>query len=129
MNSKNESNVASIAPVLLVRDIHASVEWYRKKLGCRIDKIWGEPPSFAMAYFGGSIIMLKQSENAPRNNAAAAPDTWDAYLWVRDLNAIARKLTAAKVDMHRGPEKTPYECEELEIRDPDGHILCFGYCW
>ena len=91
-----------------------------------VDQIWGEPPVFAMANFGPVTIMLKQSEKGPRNNHPSDPLMWDAYLWVKDLEAIEKAFRASGVDIHREPEETDYGCRELEICDPDGHILCFG---
>ncbi|MFQ5564025.1 MAG: VOC family protein [Parvularculaceae bacterium] len=121
--------VDSVAPVLLVDDIHRSVQWYTEKAGFSVDKIWGDPPSFAMARRGGVIIMLKESDAGPRANAAALPNMWDAYIRVKSMEETMKALIANGVEDICGPEKTPYDCEEITVRDPDGHILCFGHCW
>ena len=128
MKDATQSNVDSIAPILLVRDIYASVDWYTDKLGFKVEKIWGEPPSFAMANAGDCTIMLKQSQKGPRDNAASLSGMWDAYIWVRDMKPVMEMLQSGGVAIHRGPEEAPYGCEEVEVRDPDGHLLCFGAC-
>ena len=115
-----------VAPVFLVKDIHQSVDWYTNKLGFEVEKVWGEPPAFAMADFGLATIMLKQSANGPRTNHESDPNMWDAYFWVSKLKKLEQAFRENGVDIHRGPEETGYGFRELEIRDPDGHILCFG---
>ena len=40
--------ILSGAPVLLVKDVVASANYFRDKLGFSYDKIWGDPPDFCM---------------------------------------------------------------------------------
>jgi uncharacterized glyoxalase superfamily protein PhnB len=47
---------------------------------------------------------------------------------VRDIDAVEARLKAAGVPIYRGPKKTPYGCTEIEVKDPDGHLIAFGYC-
>ncbi len=128
MNAREDRNVIDVAPVLLVNDIHRAVSFYTEKLGFTVNELHGEPPSFAMAMSNDKTIMLKQSAGGPRENAASLSGVWDVYLWVRDIDAVAETLRSAGVAIHRGPEKTPYGCTEIEIKDPDGHLIAFGFC-
>jgi len=120
--------VDTIAPVLLVNDIHASVAWYTEKLGFSVDQIWGEPPTFAMANLNEMTIMLKQSKNGPRNNAESDPHMWDVYIWIDDMPAALARLKQHNIGLNRGPDQMDYGCLEIEILDPDGHIICLGEC-
>ncbi len=128
MPEADAHNIINAAPVLLVNDIHKAVAFYTKKLGFVVDRLYGEPPSFAMVNAGNTTIMLKQSTGGPRPNAQSLSGMWDVYLWVRDLNAVETMLSSNNVPITRGPEKTPYDCTEIEINDPDGHVVAFGYC-
>jgi hypothetical protein len=58
----------------------------------------------------------------PRPNGTA----WDMHLRIADLAAEETALRAAGVAITRGPEPTEYGMIELEVRDPDGHRVCFG---
>lgn len=118
--------IIDAAPVLLVRDIRRAVDFYTKKLWFQVDDLHGEPPSFAMANAGATTIMLKESADGPRPNAVE--EMWDVYLWVGDIDAVETALSAAGVPIVRGPSKTPYGCAEIEIDDPDGHRIAFGFC-
>lgn len=123
------SNAVGIAPYLLVADIRRSVAWYTDKLGFKVDKIWGAPPVFTIARLDDVSLMLKQSPDAPSVAANNPDDAWNAYIWVRDIQAVETRLREQGVALRRGPEKTPYDCEEIEVADPDGHVICFGACW
>ncbi len=126
MTDPAAANAAAIAPYLLVADIHRSVAWYTDKIGFEVDTLWGEPPVFTIAKFGDVSLMLKQSPDAPSVVTKREDDAWNAYIWVRDIKAIEERLRGKGVAFRRGPEKTDYGCVEIEIADPDGHVLCFG---
>lgn len=128
MNKHCANEIIDAAPVLLVADIRAAVSFYQEKLGFVVDQIHGEPPSFAMANAGETTIMLKQAKSGPCPNSQSLAGFWDVYLWVRDINAVAESLVRRDVAIIRGPEMTSHGCEELDIRDPDGHVIVFGYC-
>ena len=117
-----------IAPVLMVSDIYASVAWYTDKLGFSVEQIWGDPPSFAIAEHGSTSIMLKQSANGSCRNDTSLAGMWDIYLWVSDIDKVKSLLTSGNVSILRGPTKQPYGCTEIELNDPDGHVIAFGYC-
>jgi len=119
----------NLAPVLLVRDIQASVAWYMEKLGFRVNELHGEPPSFAIANFGDHCsIMLKQSSGGAVLNHQSLTNMWDVYIWVGNIGATHAHLISRNVDIVCGPQDQPYGCREIEIRDPDGYILCLGEC-
>lgn len=117
------------SPVLLVTDIHAAVAWWRDALGFTTERLFGEPPSFAMVKRDGVIVMLAQHAGAPAANNLAASTMWDVYLWVDDAKAVAARLAGAGFAVVRGPEPTGYACEEVETLTPDGHRICLGACW
>ncbi|MCZ7644306.1 MAG: hypothetical protein M5U26_03335 [Planctomycetota bacterium] len=58
-----------VAPYLLVGDVAKAAHWYRDRLGFGFERLWGEPPSFAMVGRGGATLMLKQApgENPGRH--------------------------------------------------------------
>ena len=122
----------SCAGVLVVQDIHRSVAFYRDQLGFEIAEIWGDPPSFAIADTPRASIMLKQaaSDAGPdiaRPNTTRVGGLWDIYIWVQDLPPIIAHLAATNTP-HTVPEEMPYGCTEIVVTDPDGYLICFGYC-
>lgn len=125
-------SLISCAAVLVVRDIHQSVAFYRDRLGFGVAEIWGDPPSFAIADTPRASIMLKQvnggdgSKN-PVPNKTRVGGLWDAYIWVRDLKPVTDHLAATGTE-HSVPEEMSYGCTEIVVTDPDGYLICFGYC-
>jgi uncharacterized glyoxalase superfamily protein PhnB len=82
--------VLGIAPYFLVRDVVKAAEYYRDVLGFSYSRFWGEPPCFCMPQRDGVIIMLSQVTDPSliRPNSAAREETWDAYVWVKDADAL-----------------------------------------
>ena len=109
------------APVLQVKDVVASEVFYREKLGFETAGFWGEPPCFCIVGRGAVTLFLDQG----RTKDAAPPvnQYWAAYVYVDDVDAYLAELKGQQVEIVRGPEDAPYGCREIDIRDPDGHIL------
>jgi len=112
------------APVLQVRDIQRSVHHFTERLGFRVNGIWGEPPCFAIVGRGTVTIML----DAACNESAPIPlnQSWAAYIYVDDIDALVAEYEQSGAEIVRGPEDAPYGCREIDVRDPDGHLICFG---
>lgn len=126
--AENSHRVVDIAPVLLVTDLSASLAWYHLIGFDATDGVHGEPPVFAMVDHKGSTIMLRQSENGPQRNHKSVEGMWDVYVWIKSAEATLAHLQSNGVAIIRGPTETPYGCTEIEVHDPDGHIICFGAC-
>ena len=58
------SKIVSSASVLLVKDVVASANYYRDKVGFQYDKFFGDPPGFCVLYRDGFCLMLKQVDAA-----------------------------------------------------------------
>lgn len=120
----------SIAPFFYVDDVVVAANYYRDTLGFHYERLWGEPPAFAMVKRAGVIIMLSQNELAGviRPNRTVDPDggAWDAYVWVDDADALHAEFSAKGVTIARPPCDQEYGCRDFEIDDISGYRLCFG---
>lgn len=130
--SPTAKNIQAVACVLVVSDIHRSAAFYQEKLGFRVEQIWGDPPGFAIADAPGGAIMLKQSVSeadagTTRPNHKEVGDLWDAYIWVKNLEPVLADLKNRGTEVTE-PFETVYGCTEMTVNDPDGYIICFGYC-
>lgn len=120
--------ITASAPVLLVRDVVASADYFRDRLGFSYDRLWGDPPDFCMVDRDGHKVMLSQ---APAD-AELVPHwrvvdmMWDVYFWVDDVDAIYEELQrrGAIIDYELGVK--PYDVKEFGVRDLDGHDIAFG---
>jgi len=122
----------NIAPYFIVDDVVATANFYRDKLGFKYDRFWGEPPCFCMVHRNGITIMLSQSSKTgimrPNHLARGEDDdSWDAYIWVDDADALFREFQPKGVKIPRGICDQPYGCRDFDVEDCNGYRLCFGH--
>lgn len=120
----------SIAPYFLVRDVVVAAEYYRDALGFSYTRFWGEPPCFCMPHRDGLIIMLSQTQDASiirPNSKARREKSWDAYVWVKDADALYAEVKPRGAIIAYEPVlKEEYGNREFGVRDLDGYLLAFG---
>ena len=128
-----------IVPNLMVSDLPASLDFYLGviglELGFRIDAahrmVEGdshEGAVFATLKWGEHELMLQtvasMSEDVPGMTADQAPTPGGTvYFRGFEPDAIAERAGEAVI---RGPIQQWYGMREVYVRDPDGHVLCFG---
>jgi uncharacterized glyoxalase superfamily protein PhnB len=118
-----------IAPYFLVADVVKAAEHYRDKLGFTIrGYFFEEPPVFGMVGRGDEqIIMLSLIEGSRGGSNRDHKDIGiDAYLWVENVDALYAEFQRNGVDIVMPPTTRVYGMRELEVRDRDGYVLCFG---
>ena len=107
------------ATILEVKDVKISEAFFREKLGFQRGGMFGEPPVFCIASRDDVSIFLDQSRT-PR------PTPLNHYFYVDDVDGLAAELKSRGVEIIRGPCDQDYGCREIDVRDPDGHIIGFG---
>jgi len=120
-------------PCLLVPDVARTIAWYRTVLGFKNGGAWGDADeAFGMADLGDGLGFHFKAAGAfmPELDPAPTPETakLDAYIrmhgdTIRPLHAA---LKQAGVQVLGEPRDQPWQQRELLVRDPDGHVLCFG---
>ena len=122
------SRLTAIAPYFLVADVVRAAEYYRDKLGFTIQGYFlEEPPVFAMVGRDDLTIMLALMEGGRGgSNRDHKPIGLDAYLGTEDVDALYAELQASGADIVAPPVQRIYGMKELEVRDLDGYVLCFG---
>jgi len=120
--------ILGVAPHFFVSNIHQSVAYYRDVLGFACDKIWGEPPGFAMPRRDSIIVMLAQHCDKPPIRPNSLFDAWDAYFWVYDADELFDEFKSRGVLVHYEPcDQLYYGNREFAIKDPDGYVLAFAH--
>ncbi|MDQ6748375.1 MAG: VOC family protein [Candidatus Dormibacteraeota bacterium] len=118
-------------PVIVVRDIPASLAFYRDSLGFTVDMLEPpEQPSFASLKSGDAEIMLQTVEAMQQDipaavvpSAANVPIGLSGVLYheVDDLDAASARLPEDAVITRQ--RKAPYGMTETILRDPDGYVV------
>ncbi|MET9890642.1 VOC family protein [Streptomyces sp. NPDC006465] len=108
-------HVLSSRTLLRPTDPERSRAFYGGQLGLDIYREFGTGPERGTVYFlgGGFLEVAGRSETPP----SPALKLW---LQVADLTAAHEELTAAGVDVVRGPVREPWGLIEMWIADPDG---------
>ena len=115
-----------IAPVFLVRDVRASVAFWRDRVGFETAEIHGEPPSFAMPTRDDVTVMLVQvpeGVGVPPPNWRVVDKVNQAYVWVDDVDTVFEACLTHGIDVIRPPQDEPWGVRELHLCHPDGHVF------
>jgi uncharacterized glyoxalase superfamily protein PhnB len=120
--------IKGIAPEFLVADVTKAAEHYRDKLGFRIvGYFFEDPPVFAMVGRDEQIVMLSLTGGSRGgSNRGHKGEAIDAYLWVDDVEALFVEFQQSGADIAMPPTLRIYGMKEIEVRDLDGYVLCFG---
>jgi uncharacterized glyoxalase superfamily protein PhnB len=120
--------IKGVAPFFLVADVTKAAEFYRDKLGFKIIGYFSEdPPVFAMVGRDDKIVMLSLIETGRGgSNRSHKSEAIDAYFWVDDVDALYAEFQQSGADIVMAPTLRIYGMKELEVRDLDGYVLCFG---
>jgi catechol 2,3-dioxygenase-like lactoylglutathione lyase family enzyme len=113
-------------PVLRVRDVAATVAWYRRQLGFAAETFPERAPhEFAIMERDGVQVLVRADSGATR--AVDMHTGWDLYLWVdgADLGRLEAQFALAG-EIVRPISPMSSTIAELEVRDPDGYVLCIG---
>lgn len=116
------------APILLVKDVVTSANYYRDKVGFSYDRLWGDPPGFCILNRDGYNLMLSRVHDSKdiRPHYKIVQNMWNVYFWVDDATKMYEEMkqSGARIDYHLG--KKDYGCLEFGIQDVDGYDIAFG---
>lgn len=122
------NKILSVAPVLLVRDVVKSANYFRDKLGFSYDRFWGDPSNFCMVRRDGLTVMLSQAPEKAEliPHWRLVDKMWNVYFWVEDVEALYTEYqqSGVKIDYKLGLK--PYGVKEFGIQDLDDHDIAFG---
>ena len=122
------SKVIGSAPILLVKDVVASANYYRDKIGFTYDRFWGEPPCFCILHRDGFHLMLSQVEDSRYivPHYKVVEKMWNVYYWVNDAQRLYEEVKARGATIDYDVCDQPYGCREFGIQDLDGYDIAFG---
>src|SRR5690349_14997561 len=122
------ADIGLISPIFLVRNVPASLAFYRDRLGFAVThQDDPEHPALGIVQRGGAMLMFKDVgvpalPNLRRHEWAR----WDAYLYVPDPDALADEFSSRQVEFTVPLKDTSDGLRGFELRDPDGYVLFFG---
>jgi catechol 2,3-dioxygenase-like lactoylglutathione lyase family enzyme len=113
-------------PVLYVRDVRASAEFYRDQLGFQIDFLHGNPAFYCAVSRDGAALHLKfVHEPVFGPGRVEEEGLIMAFVPVDDLKALHAEYQAKGVPLAQAPTKQAWGGTDFHVRDPDGNRISF----
>src|SRR4030095_11708817 len=104
-----------VTPILSVQSLPASLDYYVKVLGFKVD--WNEPGIMACVSRDRCSLMLCEGDQGN-------PGSW-VWIGVGDVETLLAEYRAKGAKVRHPPPNYPWACE-MQIEDPDGHVLRLG---
>jgi len=124
-----EGGLSPAKPILNVADVPASLDYYGRVLGFRVEFAWsdttqfagGAAPTFAEIARDGCHLMLAQQ-------AQGGPGMWlHVDLQTRpELEALYHEYQRSGARVIEPPEDRPWSRREMRVQDLDGHTFRFS---
>ncbi len=111
----------TVEPVLAVRDVTATTDYYREVLGFEDVWTWGDPPTHGGANSDG--VQIQFSLNPAKAEMADGCNLW---IRVRDVVALHARHHAHAANIVEGLEPKPWGVTEYAVRDLNGYRLRFA---
>jgi catechol 2,3-dioxygenase-like lactoylglutathione lyase family enzyme len=122
-------NLESIRPFFIVKDLQASIAYYRDRLGFQLDfQGPADDPYCAGVSREGIGVMLKAitPEVLPcPNHTRHEWARWDAYIYTLDPDTLFEELTRRGVTFVKTLSFIDERLWGFEIADGDGYVIAF----
>jgi catechol 2,3-dioxygenase-like lactoylglutathione lyase family enzyme len=116
----------SATPILFVRDVPASAEFFRNRLGFTIDFLHGEPPFYGAVSRDGACLHLRFVHEPVFSEAAAREESLIvATIEVDDVRALFDEFQSRGVVFAQKVTKQNWGGTDFHVRDLDGNAVSF----
>jgi catechol 2,3-dioxygenase-like lactoylglutathione lyase family enzyme len=109
------SRIAQATPILRVKEFEASLAYYTEKLGFKVDWKTG---NFGSVTRDRCSLMLTE-------DAQGHSGTW-VWIGAQDTELLFTEWSQSGAMIRQGPTNFPWGSLEIQVTDPDGHVLRFG---
>ena len=121
------ARLQGISPIVPVRDVAATVAFYRDMLGFEV-RTQMDDGSFALVARDEAGVSLVRAED--EQALTATRTNISAYVWTQDVEGLWRELEPALSQLGEGRVRAPftqsYGMREFHVKDPDGFLIFFG---
>jgi catechol 2,3-dioxygenase-like lactoylglutathione lyase family enzyme len=123
------NNLLSIRPFFIVKDLPASIAYYRERLGFEVDfQGPDDDPYYAGVSRDGIGVMLKAiaPDVLPRpNHRHHEWARWDAYVYTRDPDVLFDDFSRRDASFVKPLSFIDEGLWGFEVADADGYVLAF----
>ena len=118
--------IRQIAPQFFTTDLASTLAYYSDKLGFACVGTWHDPPVYAIVARDEQRIHFRLADPPTPNPDKYADELLDAYVFIRDPDALYAEYAARGVEFTRALGDTPWNSREFVVKDCDGRLLAFG---
>jgi catechol 2,3-dioxygenase-like lactoylglutathione lyase family enzyme len=118
----NATEPIDCAAIFVVRDITASLAYFRDSLGFEIAFTYGEPTFYAGVCRGTVTIHLQAASQTPRPIGASS-----LSVFVGSADELHREFVQRGARILKEPATYPYGMRDFNVEDLDGNTLIFGH--
>ena len=104
-----------VTPILRVQSLSISLDYYVTVLGFKLD--WHEPGIMASVSRDRCSLMLCEGDQGN-------PGSW-VWIGVGDVQPLFAEYRTKGAKVRHPPTNYPWACE-MQVEDPDGHVLRIG---
>jgi len=122
MGNADATQPIEAAAVFVVRDIAASLAYFRDSLGFDIAFTYGEPTFYAGVCRGAVTIHLQAASQTKRPPGASS-----LCIFVGSADEVHRELVERGARVIKPPATYPYGMRDFDVADLDGNTLIFGH--
>ncbi len=120
--SEEPARLGKCVPNLHVASVAKALEYYRGALGFALD--WDDA---VMGFDHMMYASISRDEfQICLSEHEGDGGTGSVWGYVSDVHALAAELRASGAIIDHGPRKMPWGDTQIQVRDPDGNILCFN---
>jgi catechol 2,3-dioxygenase-like lactoylglutathione lyase family enzyme len=125
-------DISGIAPFFIVKNVPATLSFYRDRLGFEITFQGPDPDDvfFGIVRRGAAMIMFKDVGVDPlpnhKRDVKKGWARWDAYVNVPDPDALAAEFSSRDVEFSQPLKDDDDGLRGFELKDTDGYVLFFG---
>jgi catechol 2,3-dioxygenase-like lactoylglutathione lyase family enzyme len=128
--AKGRAVLNSVAAHLYVRDVEASIDFFTKRLGFKIDFVYGEPLFYGQVSRDHVRLALRSMDETffaedirEREGLLSASITVAS---VEEIEQVFWEFQAAEVAMAQTLREEPWGAKTFVVRDPDGNLILFA---
>jgi catechol 2,3-dioxygenase-like lactoylglutathione lyase family enzyme len=113
-------------PVLFVRNVRAAAEFYRDRLGFRVDFLHGHPPFYGSVSRDDATLHLRfVHQPVLAADAAREEGLIMAFIEARNVKELYAEYLAADVELAQKLTKQAWGGTDFIVRDLDGNTVAF----
>lgn len=123
MSSNTESLVGtSLSASLTVKDVEASMAWYRDVLGFTVAQKYEREGKLRAASLaaGTAKILISQDDGTKGLDRAKGDGMSLQITTAQNIDVIAQRIKAAGGSLEADPVDTPFGTRVFRLKDPDG---------